>query len=225
MQISKVKLYIYDIHKMMDFYCRTLGFKLLEEAEHFFEIAAGESIIRFEYIHSSVEKQYHFAFNIPSNLFQQAKKWAQKNVGILSVEEQDEVYFKSLDAYSCYFYDPEDNVVEFIARQEKNPKVNTNVFSIDHVINIAEINLTTDAILSVADCLKGYGITPLKGGEIRTDALTFMGENGVNILLGPSERIWYFSTKKAIVSPIVIEVNHQLELCLNVDGEFTIYQR
>lgn len=227
MQISKVKLYAHDVHKMKDFYCGTLGFTLLEEEEHFFEMAAGESVIRFECIDSSVEKQYHFAFNIPSNLFQQAKNWAQSRVGILSEEEQDEVYFKALDAYSCYFYDPEDNVVEFIARQRINPKVNTDIFSIDHVLNMGEINLTTDAILSVADCLKDYGITPLKDEEIRTDALTFMGneEDGVHLLIGPSERIWYFSTKKAMVSPIAIEVNHQLQLCINGNGDFTIFQQ
>ncbi|MFJ7665932.1 VOC family protein [Lysinibacillus sp. NPDC097195] len=227
MQISKVKLYAHDIHKMKEFYCGTLGFTLLAEAEHFFEMAAGESVIRFECIDSSVEKQYHFAFNIPSNLFQQAKNWVQKRVEILSLEERDEIYFKTLDAYSCYFYDPEDNVVEFIARQRINPKVNTDIFSIDHILNIGEMNLTTHAILSVADCLKDYNITPLKDEEIRIDALTFMGneEDGVHILIGPSERIWYFSTKKAIVSPIVIEVNQQLQLCIQVNGEFAISQQ
>ncbi|WP_337980754.1 VOC family protein [Lysinibacillus sp. JNUCC-52] len=224
MKISEVKLNVHDLHKMKEFYCDKLGFELLEQAEHFFEIAAGESNILFERIDSTIDKQYHFAFNIPSNLFQQAKKWVQERVEILRADEQDEVYFEFLDAYACYFYDPEDNIIEFIARQGINPKVSTNAFSIQHVLNIAEINLTTDAILTVAERLKEYGITPLKDEEIRTDALTFMGnyEDGVHLLIGPSERMWYFSTKKAIVSPIEIRVDDHLQLCVSVNGEFAI---
>ena len=34
--------------------------------------------------------------------------------------------------------------------------------------------------------------------EIQLDGLNFLGnyEDGANILLGPSERLWYFSDKK-----------------------------
>ncbi|CAM5443899.1 hypothetical protein LSPH24S_04387 [Lysinibacillus sphaericus] len=62
-----------------------------------------------------------------------------------------------------------------IARQQINPSVNADTFSIQHILNIAEINLTTDAIADVVDRLKEYDITPLKGEDIRPDALTFMG--------------------------------------------------
>ncbi|MFJ7646320.1 VOC family protein [Lysinibacillus sp. NPDC097279] len=226
MKITKMKLYVHDLHKMKDFYCNTLGFELLKEAEHFFEIAAGESMIHFEGMDCRIPKQYHFALNIPSNLFQHAKKWLQEHVEILYLHEQDEVYFKTLDAYSCYFYDSEDNVIEFIARQGINPSVDTGAFSVKHVLNIAEINLTTDAIHTVVDRLKQYGIKPLKGEEIRTDALTFMGkyEDDAHLLIGPSERIWYFSTKKAIVSPIDIVVDDHLQLSISAKGNFTISQ-
>jgi len=226
MKLSKVKLYAHDLHKLKVFYCDILGFELLEEAEHYFEIAAGESVIQFETMDASIAKQYHFAFNIPSNLFQQAKRWAQARVQLLRLDEQDEVYFKPFDANSCYFYDPESNVIEFIARHGINPCVHTDAFSSKHVLDIAEINLTTDAIHPVAECLKEYGITPLKGEEIRIDALTFMGnyEDGVHLLIGPSERIWYFSTKKAIVSPIDIIVDNHLRLYINAKGDFAISQ-
>ncbi|MFJ7663018.1 VOC family protein [Lysinibacillus sp. NPDC097162] len=226
MMISKMKLFAHDLHKLKAFYCDILEFELLEEAEHYFEIAAGESVIQFETMDASIAKQYHFALNVPSNLFQQAKRWAQARVQLLRLDEQDEVYFKTLDANSCYFYDPEGNVLEFIARHGINPCVHTDAFSIKHVVDIAEINLTTNAIHAVTDCLKKYGITPLKGEEIRTDALTFMGnyEDGVHLLIGPSERIWYFSTKKAIVSPIDIIVDHHLRLYMSAKGDFAISQ-
>ncbi|TKI50073.1 MULTISPECIES: VOC family protein [Lysinibacillus] len=227
MKISKIKLYAYDLHKMREFYCTLLGFELLDEGTHFFDIAAGESKVRFEKIEASVAKQYHFAFNIPSNLFQLAKKWAKERVDVLSLDGVDEVYFKTIDAYSCYFYDAENNVVELIARQQINPSVNADTFSIQHILNIAEINLTTDAIADLVDRLKEYDITPLKGEDIRPDALTFMGnyEESAHLLIGPSERLWYFSTRKAIISPIQIEVNKEIVISMTAKGNFAISEQ
>ena len=99
------------------------------------------------------------------------------------------------------FFDPEGNIIELISRQEVNPKQDSEYFSSEHVLNIAEMNLTTDAIYLVADRLKEYGITPMNHNEIRSNALTFMGnyEDGANLLLGPSERVWYFSNKKQLL--------------------------
>lgn len=97
-------------------------------------------------------------------------------------------------------------------------------FSSEHVLSIGEMNITTDTIHLVANTLKEYGIIPMNNNEIRADSLTFMGsyEDGANLLLGPSERVWYFSNKKAIVSPMEIEINNQLQLRMNEKAEFTI---
>jgi len=226
MKITKVKLYAYDVHKMKEFYCNHLGFALITNTDHFVDIAVGESIITFEKIPSYVKKQYHFALNIPCNLFQQGKIWVKDRAELLFSEGQDEVYYDRLKAHSCYFYDPEGNIIELISRQEVNQKQDADSFSPEHVLNIGEMNLTSDAIDSVANSLKEYGITPMNNNEIRSNALTFMGnyEDGANLLLGPSERIWYFSDKKAIVSPIKIEINKNLQLCMTENGDFTISQ-
>jgi len=223
-KITKVKLYAYDLHKMKEFYSTQLGFSIIKNTDHYFTVAVGESTITFEKIPASVQKQYHFALNIPYNLFQQAKSWVKERAEILSSAEEDEVYFDTLKAFSCYFYDPEENIIELIARQEVNPKIDAMSFSSEHVLSIGEMNITTDTIYLVANTLKKYGIIPMNNNEICADSLTFMGnyEDGANLLLGPSERIWYFSNKKAIVSPIVIEINNHLLLCLNEKAEFTI---
>ncbi|EON70364.1 hypothetical protein [Lysinibacillus sphaericus] len=224
MKITKVKLYAYDLPKLKEFYCEKLGLALLTSNDSFFEIAVGESMITFERISTSVNKQYHFAFNIPSNLFVQAKNWVKGRVDILQLDQQDEVYFERIKAHSFYFYDPEENVVELIARSEVNPHSDTDAFLPAHLLNIGEINLTTDSIHEVATYLIEHGILPCYGEEVHIDALTFMGnyEDGTNILLGPSKRNWYFSNKDAIVSPISIELNHTLQLNMKKDGEFMI---
>jgi len=224
MKITKVKLFVHDVQKMQQFYCEQLGFALVKGAEDYFTIAVGESEMTFEKISSRIQKQYHFALNIPSNLFQQAKLWAKERVSLLFSEGQDEVYFQFLKAYSCYFYDPEGNIVEFISRQEVNEKYHTTIFSIEHVLHIAEINLTTDDIPAVAKKLNEYGIKPINSNDIQQDTLNFLGnyEDGANILVGPSDRLWYFSDKKARISPICIEINETFQLIMNEKGHLTV---
>jgi len=226
MKITKVKLYVHDVQKMEQFYVDLLGFSLLERTADHFTIAVGESRITFEKIYSYIPKQYHFALNIPSNLFQQAKIWAKEHVGLLDSEGQDEVYFEFLKAYSCYFYDPEGNIVEFIARQEINSKHDAAYFSTEQVLHIGEINLTTDDILAIAEQLKKYAIKPIANKKIQLEGLNFLGnyEDGANILLGPSERLWYFSDKKAVISPICIELDEALQLNMDEKGQLTLVQ-
>ncbi|WP_155591669.1 VOC family protein [Lysinibacillus cavernae] len=228
MQITKAKLFIHDMKEMQEFYCNQLGFTLLEKTDDYFTIAVGESAMTFERVPSSINKQYHFALNIPSNLFQQAKIWAKERVGLLESEGQDEVYFEFLKAYSCYFYDPEGNILELIARQEVNQQHHhTAIFSIEHVLHIGEINLTTDEISTVAKQLNEYAIKPIENKELQPDALNFLGnyEDGANILLGPSKRLWYFSDKKAIISPICIEIDEVLQIIMDEKGQLTIVQK
>lgn len=226
MKITKVKLYVHDMQKMEQFYVELLGFTLLERTADYFTIVVGESRMTFEKIPSKMPKQYHFALNIPSNLFQQAKIWANEHVGLLDSEGQDEVYFEFLKAYACYFYDPEGNIVELIARQEINPKHAEVNFSVEQVLHIGEINLTSDDIQTIAEKLKKYAINPIANKEIQLDSLNFLGnyEDGANILLGPSGRLWYFSDKKAVISPISIEIDEALQLNMDEEGQLTLLQ-
>ncbi|MEK5432378.1 VOC family protein [Lysinibacillus sp. FSL R7-0073] len=224
MKITRVKLVVHDVQKMQHFYCEQMGFVLVKGTEDYFTIAVGESEMTFEKVSSHIQKQYHFALNIPCNLFQQAKDWANERVGLLFSEGQDEVYFQFLKAYSCYFYDPEGNIVEFISRQEVNQKLHTTTFSIDQVLHVGEINLTTDDILAVARELNEYGIKPINNNNIQQESLNFLGnyEDGANILVGPSDRPWYFSDKIAQVSPICIEINGSLQLIMDEKGHLTV---
>ncbi len=227
MKITKVQLFVHDLQKMQKFYSDQLGFALLESTGDYFTIAVGESRMTFEKVPTAIQKQYHIALNIPRNLFYQAKIWAKERVGLLTSEGQDEVYFDFLKAYSCYFYDPEGNILEFIARQEVNPEQDTAYFSMEQVLQIGEINVTTDDILAAARKLNEYAIKPINDQKIQPDALHFLGnyEDGANILLGPSERLWYFSDKKAVISPICIEINDMLQLFVDEKGQLTISQK
>lgn len=225
MKISKTTLYVDNVEQMKKFYCNQLGFKLLNKTSTSFEIEVGESILACKLALPYEQKQYHFAFNIPSNLFAEAKDWVKLHTTLLTDNGEDEVFFERINAYSLYFYDPEDNVVELIARHAVNPVVQVEKFSARTILSIGEINLTTDDLLNVGQKLIDIGVPVRDNDPLNVSSLNFMGESDTDayILLGPSRRNWYFSTKDAIVSRIIIEVNHQLRLEVDEDGKFQYY--
>lgn len=225
MKINKVTLYAHDLTRMDNFYCMKLGFKRLERSSTSLEIQIGDSILAFELAHPEEQKQYHFAFNTPSNLFYEAKEWIRQYSPLLTDNGQDEVYFESINAHSLYFYDPEENVVEFIARSI-NPEVQAVEFTAETILSIGEINLTTDNILNIGGELILRGI-PVRGNErLVESSLNFMGESedDAYLLLGPAKRNWYFSTKEAVVSRVKIDVNNQHQLIIDENGMFHVHR-
>lgn len=221
MKINKMTLYAYDLMNMENFYCMKLGFKKLKKTSTSLEIKIGESILAFQLALPSEQKQYHFAFNIPRNLFQEAKEWIQLHTSLLKDNGQNDVYFERFDAHSLYFYDPEENVVELIARSI-NPQVHVDEFTAEAIQSIGEINLTTDNLLQVGEKLKDVGIHVWDNKKLDEKSLNFMGDKEAYILLGPANRNWYFSTKDAVVSRIKIDVNDQLQFIIDENGIFHI---
>ena len=226
MKINKVTLYAHDLERMESFYCTQLGFEKLQKPSSGLEIKIGESILAFELAAANEKKQYHFAFNIPTNLFKEAKQWIQLHTPLLINEGQDEVYFESIHAHSLYFYDPEENVVELIARHSLNPEVHVDQFSTEVILDIGEINLTSDTILDVGEKLMALGIPVRQNEKLNEASLNFMGDSNdaAYILLGPAKRNWYFSSKEAVISRLKIEVNDQLQLIIDNNGIFHFQQ-
>ena len=77
--------------KTKDFYITLLGFNLLHETEDSFVIQAGESELEFQQSHVNDRPFYHFAFDIPSNQFKDAKKWVEAKVVLNREDGEDEV--------------------------------------------------------------------------------------------------------------------------------------
>lgn len=226
MRINKATLACKNLNEMEVFYCETLGFPLRTKSSTHLEIAIGESVLVFELDSNLKQKQYHFAFNIPGNLFIEAKQWIQSYVTLLEDEGENEVYFKNADAHSLYFYDPEENVVELMARHLLNPEKQVAFFSAKDIQNISEMSLTSDEVEAVGNTIIDAGIPVLGTDLIVEKDLNFMGEKDSNafVLLVPTGRVWYFSTKAAKVSPICIEINEEVRLCVEHTGGFSCQQ-
>ncbi|MFE4812410.1 VOC family protein [Peribacillus simplex] len=220
MIINKVTLYSHAWEEMRNFYVDVLGFELLSQTDDVFEIKAGESVLEIKRYHHKEKPFYHFALNIPTNLFTSAKAWAKSKVELTIEDDYDEVYFSHLDAHAFYFTDPSGNIVEFISRYSVSPKSEDNYFSAQNVLCISEINITTDEVRALGNQLISNGV-PIRNGEsISESGLNFMGEYeaGSFLLLGPRKRRWIFSDKESEIFPLSIVINQQLDISMDGKG-------
>lgn len=143
MEVKKAILKTSDINSMKTFYTEILGMPLTEESEDKFQVIAGTSLLEFKANNVDSEPFYHFAFDIPSNKFRDAKTWVESKVKLNSEDGEDEVNFSHIPAHSLYFNDPAGNVVEFISRHSTAEK-SEEPFSQKSILSISEMSLTVE---------------------------------------------------------------------------------
>ncbi|OWA37695.1 hypothetical protein B9G55_06515 [Saccharibacillus sp. O16] len=212
MNIQKIELWISNFEQTVQFYEQAIGFKRMEDSEAAkvsFQI--GSSILELNRDPGDRGYYYHFAFNIPPNLFRDAKRWLSKRTELLLEDGEDEVFFDGLtQADSFYTEDPAGNIVEFIARRHTTPASSAFTFTTEQIMCISEIGLSVDNLAEYAERMHTLGI-PVRGNEeISYDGyLNFMGEyeDGSFIILSPLGRRWYFSDKPSIAAPLVIHTD------------------
>ena len=164
---------------------------------------------------SHLPAAYHFAFNIPGNHMAEAKKWLQIRVELNHEDGNDEVYYKSFDADAIYFDDPAGNVVEFIGRRTRNSPGN---FTINSLMDISEMSITTPYVSEVALKLQGVGLTSRNNNPIEPDSLNFLGQDDTYIILVPPNRRWYFSNKVSETYPLEIELVNDRSILIDKTG-------
>jgi catechol 2,3-dioxygenase-like lactoylglutathione lyase family enzyme len=135
--------------EMKAFYHEKLGLPLAFESPEKITFRAGLSLLTFEKIEvaeDAAKPFYHFAFNIPENKILAALDWLQLRTPLVVTPPhlRDETmpsvvrHFRHWDAHSLFFWDPSDNIVEFIARHAlKNAA--PGAFAVDDILNISEI--------------------------------------------------------------------------------------
>lgn len=209
MKINEIELFISNFGETVYFYENVLQFKCIAMFESTAKFQIGESILTF-HKEEKHKYNYHFAFNIPPNLFQQAKEWVQAKIHLATEDGEDEAHFVESKARSFYFEDPAGNIVEYIARERTTPKSSATTFSAEEVVGISEIGLSTNNIEKYANELLAIGIAQREDEPLLySQYLNFMGdyEKGVFILLGPVGRRWIFSDILAKEAPIIISTD------------------
>lgn len=105
-------------------------------------ITAGETKLIFEKATTDQNPYYHFAFNIPSNKFEEAMEAVKQKIKLLWLADYNGYIadFVNWHAKSFYFKDPAGNILEMISRFDLNDNAD-EPFSSAQVRNVSEIGL------------------------------------------------------------------------------------
>lgn len=225
MRITEAMLYTNRLDEMKRFYVEKLGLSVVDENSTRFQIELGEDTLIFQEAITEQERQYHFAINIPANRFKEAKEWIMSRVPLLTEEGENEIYFEGINASSLYFYDADENVIELIARHSINPESNMESFSSNEFLGIGEMSLTVEDPSLVAKALETIGVRRRDGNSIDPSHLNFMGppNHDTYMLLVPRGRVWLFSPKLSIPSPIQMVLDQQYIVEMDEKLEFHIH--
>ncbi|MGP4059556.1 VOC family protein [Halobacillus sp. H74] len=208
MEIRKVILKTKDIKSMKHFYTDTLEMPLTKDTEESFQVAAGSSLLEFTSSNVEGDPFYHFAFDIPSNKFREAKAWVEAKVELNDEDGEDEADFPHIPAHSLYFYDPAGNIVEFISRHSSADK-SEEAFSHRSILRISEMSLTVEDAINTGQKLINLGLKERDNAPISDSSLNFMGKSATSsflLLIQPGRR-WIFSDKISAIFPVEITLD------------------
>lgn len=209
MKIEQIELFIANFEHTITFYQNQLEWKLLDRNEEIARFQVGESVI---VLHQDEESghYYHFALNIPPNLFQSAKRWVHQRIALSTEDGDDEANFTEFKADAFYFEDPAGNIIEYIARYTTIPNAMEQEFSPQHVLGVSEIGVSSHEVKTVVEKIINMGIPTRNNEQVyESQFLNFMGEaaDGNYIIVGPVGRRWIFSEKLGVAAPVIIHTD------------------
>jgi len=196
MKIKELTIYTGRLHDQKQFYSETLGLTILSETENEVLFKIGNSNLKI--VNRETSTPYHFAFNIPSNQDEEALEWLKSRVGILKMEGNEIQDFDDWNARAIYFYDLDNNIVEFIARKNLNYK-SMKYFDQNSLLEISEIGIPTEDIEREYNILNGeLGLSIYDGGF---DKFCAIGkETGLFICINKRIKGWFPLNDKAYSS-------------------------
>lgn len=217
MKIKTLVLVTNNLESVINFYNKILGFPIQNVSKKMVSFQIGESILTFE-LNNDVENPiYHYAFNIPSNQLEAAKKWLSKKVTLIKDENgNDTIDFSHWNAHTLFFYDSVGNIGELIARHDLDNHSETE-FSIESIYSISEIGLpVTDVLDFETQVQKHFDIPNYKKGSEQFAALG--NENGLFVCV-PIGRAWFPTMHlKAAAFPVVVELEGKLDISFEYEN-------
>lgn len=196
MEIKEIEIQSDDLKGTENFYSKVLGFKLFKNKRNLISFLCGDSLLTFVNSYQNKPK-YHFAFNIPNNKIEEAKLWLASKVELI-LNEKDELIsnFESWNAKSVYFYDNNDNIVEFIVRYDLINETEKK-FDASSILSISEIGIVSEEPKKlVRQFKKKYNLNFFDKGIQTQEFMSFGNDNGL-IIIVKKDRVWYPTQNKA----------------------------
>lgn len=141
MHVKELTLQSTDILALFSFYRDVLELPVIQSGKRI-SITIGETKLIFGQAQKNENPFYHFAYNIPSNKFDEALQWIKQRQELLWLEDYNGFIadFANWHAKSFYCKDPAGNILEFIARFDLKDAVD-EPFSSRLIRNISEIGI------------------------------------------------------------------------------------
>ncbi len=205
MHIRQLTIFTSQLGIQRKFYAETMGLPLKNETPDAVSFAIGKS--GFTLKEKAHATPYHFAINIPSEDEEKALQWLKERVGVLAAQGSEIQDFSSWNAKSVYFYDPDKNIVEFIARRNlRYPPVQP--FGHRSMLEVSEIGLAVDDIPPYfAQLNTQLGLERYDGNMEQFGAVG--DENGLFICINRHKKTWYPTGDKAYPSGFELLVAHK----------------
>ena len=218
MKIIKLALQTHKLEELKHFYVDKLGFELLEDQADSFTLKAGTSELMFE--KTKTEESipfYHFAFNISHNLIMEAKSWAEnQGLTLLTEDEKDVIDFPHWNAQAIYFYDPVENIVEFIARRDLD-NTSTSAFDSRQVTEISEIGLPSHSVEETYNSIQQAFDVPVYSHISNMKTFCAAGDPSGLFIIVPIERPWFLTEKPngTYYTKVIVQGKEQKQITLN----------
>lgn len=191
MIIKHLTLYSADLEKQVDFFTKILNLKIIEQTDDSVSIKIGRSILKFS-LRDEV-KPYHFAINIPANKASEALAWLKSRVDIIKDEDNEIIDFTDWNADAVYFYGPENNILELIARKNLDNK-SDEVFNENLMLEISEIGIPSFDISKEYNLLNEVTGLPIHSGSMRRFC-SAGDDNGLFIIINKDLKKYWFPTE------------------------------
>jgi catechol-2,3-dioxygenase len=206
MLIKELRLQSTNILSLFSFYKEKLKMEVIRSGSGI-TVTAGETKLIFEQAQEKENPFYHFAFNIPSNKFEEAYEWAIKKVDLLWLSDYNShiADFVNWHAKSFYFKDPAGNILEMISRFDL--KDNTDEpFSPSQLRNVSEIGIVfplTSFDEDVDAMMKEYSLDYFDKQQALEHFRAIGNDEGLFIVV-PENRQWFATDDKAKIYRIEV---------------------
>lgn len=132
---------------------------------------------------------YHFAFNIPRNLFNAGKEWVASRTALLAdVNGITEFQFLDWNAHAFYFADADGNIAECIARHNL-PNDAHAPFTSAYFLSISEIGLPTPHVLQTVNKITRHLPVSVWRGK-GSESFTAVGDEEGLFIIAHTGRFW-----------------------------------
>lgn len=200
MLLKEIRLQANDLHPLYNFYKDVLELRVAYFKGKSISVSVGKSQLIFEETNDIENPFYHFAFNIPSNKFEEAFEWMKKKVALLWLDDYKSYIadFVNWNAKSFYFLDVAGNILEMISRFDlKDNAVET--FSSSQIRNISEIGLVLPEKSfddDVNEFMQRFSLSYFNKQPPKPGFRAIGNDEGLFITV-PENRIWYATKDKS----------------------------